>query len=217
MKFLLQIRGTKHTIQHRLDEESAETSLQQYFRDMAVPFEATRTGEWFVDVAVEFASTQGMCLQWRTDQHARVIKNVLAIPERHAKRITSMGSSEYERDVVAHMPEVSGCRITTGALSKGPHSVRYAQLYTTDKSLTYSPEAGRYGKYMSVQNAMEKTQPPKFIVELRTLYVRAIENNASHCRVELRVPISNATTVLLDFSSSLLQVSLLAFPKMVWW
>jgi hypothetical protein len=210
MKFLLQIRGTKHTIQHRLDEEFAETSLQQYFRDMAVPFEATHTGEWFVDVAVEFVSTQGMCLQWRTDQHARVIKNVLAIPERHAKRITTMGSSKYQCNVVAHMPKVSGCQITTGALSKGPHSVHYAQLYSTDKSLTYGPEGGHFGNYMSVQNAMEKTQSPKFIVELRMLYVRAIENNTSHCWIELRVPISNVTTVLLNFSSSLL-----AFPKMV--
>ena len=145
------------------------------------------------------------------------MEHALEIDRTDAIRVTKLGSSEYERDIVAHLTEISGCRITTGVRSQGPYHVRYLQLYSTDKALTYSPENGHYGKYMTVGDALEKAQRPAFTTRLRELYINAMRENASHCRIELRVPLAHAETVLLYFPLNLLERSMVAFPRKVWW
>jgi len=218
MRFLSQIRGTKHITQHALDGGHARTTIRELLDDMKLPSQTTDGGDqWYIDVGVEFSSTQGDCLQWRTDQHTCIVEHALEINRTDAVRVTKLGSSEYERDIVAHLTEISGCRITTGNRSQGPCRVRYLQLYPTDKALTYSPENGHYGKYMTVDDALAKAQPPAFTTRLRGLYINAMRENASHCRIELRVPLAHAETVLLNFPPNLLERSIVAFPRKVWW
>src|SRR6266508_2740550 len=202
MRFLLQVRGIKHTTQHQLDEDAAELAIHYPpWNDI----DADADDLWFADIGVEITSERGDCLQWRTDRHAQVVKHALQISEANATRITSLGSGEYERDVVAHLLQVSECRIKTGSRSQGFYRARYVQLYTTDKALTYSPEGGHYGKFMQVSDALTKNQPPTFTTKLRQLYIHAMDRNASHCRIELRVPLARGTKVLLNFPRHLLE------------
>ncbi len=223
MRFLLQVRGIKHTTQHQLDEDAAELAFQELFRELGIHYppwndiDADADDLWFADIGVEITSERGDCLQWRTDRHAQVVKHALQISEANATRITSLGSGEYERDVVAHLLQVSECRIKTGSRSQGFYRARYVQLYTTDKALTYSPEGGHYGKFMQVSDALTKNQPPTFTTKLRQLYIHAMDRNASHCRIELRVPLARGTKVLLNFPRHLLESSMVSFPKLVWW
>ena len=216
MRFLLQVRGMKHTTQHGLGQ--ADVALNQLFREIKIPLQdALGSGTWYVNVGVEFSSVSRDCLQWRTDHHVQMVELALEIDRANAVRITKLGSSQYQRDFVAHLTEVSGCRISTGSHSEGPHGIRSLQLYTTDKALTYSPDNGHYGKYITVSDALAKKQPPVLTTKLRELYIHAMEKNASHCRIEVWVPLAHAMAVLLHFPHNLLESSMLSFPKTVWW
>lgn len=112
--FLLQVRGTKHTTSHGLSANSAEQALDHFFNEISIPMHAAEDGEWWIDVGVEFWSELGCCLQWRTDHHGHIYQFISDTDAERANRVTKLGSSKYARDMVAHLPSVSGCRVTPG-------------------------------------------------------------------------------------------------------
>jgi hypothetical protein len=215
--FLHTIRGTKHGTQHTATSQAALMALKDYLKDADIPVAAVEMGEWWIDVALEFSSRTARCLQWKTSSHYRLVRALLDIPEDHARRITSIGSSKYSRDISSHLPSVSGFRIKPGSQAKGPYEAVYCHMYTTDKSLTYNPEGGHHGKAITMTQAMGKTQPPTFIVKLLDVYRDAIQNNASNARFEVQVPIVQSTKVLLQFAPDLIRRSLLLFSRSEWW
>jgi hypothetical protein len=211
------IRGTKHSTQHSMDAQSAELALTEYLQDAQIPEQATRQGEWWIDVAVELRSATDHCLQWRTSSHFYIVKEVLDISPEDANRITSVKSSKYARDLASHLTGVSGCRIEPGVRAQGPLEATYFQMYTTDKALTYNPEGGHHGKAITMEHAMSSTQPPAFIERLLNLYTSACENNSSNARIEVRVPFARAKTALVRLKIDTLRTSLLSFTRAEWW
>src|SRR4029077_16246075 len=115
-----------------LQQESGRQALYRYLDENHIPHHATRIGQWWIDVGLEFRSDFGHCLQWRTDCHRFVYHLVSETDVDNATRVTSPGSSKYYRDMVAHLPLVSGCRVTPGIRAAGCHNIKYFQLYTTD-------------------------------------------------------------------------------------
>lgn len=92
-------------------------------------------------------------------------------------------------------------------------------MYSTDKSLTYNPEGIFFSKAMYCVEAIGKVQPPSFTESLYHLYRNASisgDSNAS-ARIEVRVPIRHARTVLTNLSHELVQRSLVAFTNESWW
>jgi hypothetical protein len=215
--FLHTIRGTKHGTQHSWDAESAKIALHEYLLDARIPLVATEEGTWWIDVAVEISSDEGACLQWRTSSHFHVVQEVLRISHNHAKRITSIGSSKYARDLVSHLTAVSGCRIEPGIRACGRFQAAYVQMYTTDKAITYNPEGIHHAKSITINDAMGRTQPPSFATGLFGVYKDAVENNSSNARVEVRVPLDFADSVLLGLNINLIRDSLLSFTPGEWW
>jgi hypothetical protein len=217
--FAYQIRGTKHATTHGMDNRAAMMGLQELVRDSSIPLlQMTREARssWWIDVGLEISSNTA-CLQWRTDSHFHVIQHVLNIDAHEANRITSLGSSKYERDLTAHLSGVSGCRITPGIQARGPFEVAYAQMYTTDKAITYCPEGQHKGKTLDGRDAVGATIPPSFCSGLYNVYAYATATNSSKARIELRVPFSFALDVLIDFPDAIIRNSLLAFTPNVWW
>ena len=211
------VRGTKNGTKHSLDDHSVSVALREYLASIHLSANILEAdGEWYIDVGVEFSS-EDHCLQWRTTSHYHMVMDVLDIPDTHASRITTLGSSKYERDIASHLPAVSGCRIEPGVRAEGPFEVVYYQQYTNEKSLTYNPEKGHHGKAITIKEAMGKTQPPKFSTDLYELYLKATDTNSSNACVEVRVPFIHATTVLLYFDQDVVNTSLLSFTRQTWW
>lgn len=133
---LHQIQGVKNANLHRPEPQSAQLALDAFLQKNALVHQRLHTGRWFIDVGLEIYSQEGQCLAWRTDSHTEIVGDILQINETHANRITTLGSSQYARDMTSHMPALSGCRIKPGESAKGPYSAHYLQLYLTDKSVT---------------------------------------------------------------------------------
>lgn len=215
--FLLQIRGTKHGTSHGLHAQGAREGLDDYLRENHIPRHATEIGKWWIDVGLVFRSDIGHCLQWRTDSHRYVYHFTSSTDVENATRVTLPGSSKYSRDMVSHLPLVSGCRVAPGVRAAGCHELQYFQLYTTDKALTYNPEGRNHGKTLKSTQALGSTHPTPFGDGLYKVYTDAITSNASHARLEVRVPYGRALDVLLFFPTGLMRNSLLSFTKTTWW
>jgi hypothetical protein len=214
--FLHQIRGVKNSSQHTPRREASKTSLEEWLQANSLDEQDLLLGEWWVDVGLQISSGIGECLAWRTDSHFHLVEEVLQISTYHAHRITAISSSKYARDMTSHLTEVSGCRISPGARAEGPFSVKYLQLYTTDKSLTYRQDNGHHGKYLTCRDVLAG-KAEGYCQNLYNVYIAAIKDNFSLARVEVRVPLRHATEVLLDLRREAICRWLVSFPRVVWW
>ncbi|TFK62821.1 hypothetical protein BDN72DRAFT_902928 [Pluteus cervinus] len=220
IEFLHQIRGVKHATTHAVDEESAVSALDRFMTQNGLGEhleEMAASGDWWIDVGLEISSMAKDCVAWRTDSHYRIVRKALGINSANAERITRPGSSKYVRDVTSHLPAVAGCRIAPGVRAQGDAEIKYVQLYTTDKSLIYHPDGqGHFGKIMTGRDVLEK-KDQAYIENLYGVYINAIDSNHSLARIELRTPIKEAHSILLDLDDDLIRRSLVVFPGKEWW
>jgi len=215
--FLHQIRGLKDSTHHSVSRDAADQALDEFLTAESLDRETLMsTGTWWIDVGIQVMSSNKDCLAWRMDSHGHIVKEVCNLSAEHAQRLTSIGSSQYTRDMTSHLPQVSGCRIAPGIQGRGPHQVAYVQLYCTDKSLTYRVDGKHYGKFITCSDVV-KGKADKFINSLYALYINAIDNNNAHARIELRVPVRFATDVLLDLDEDVICAALVSFPSVEWW
>lgn len=222
--FLHQLRGLKTTSQH--NDAFANQALQKFLRDNDLDYDdLTANGCWWVDSAVEVSSValHIKSLAWRTDSHYHLVRDLMRLRNQTADRITKPGSSQYTRDMLAHLPSVSGCRIAPGVRARGPYQVRYYQQYTTDKGLTYTlptRNAYAYGygfsKQLLVVDVVKGTQS-EYIDGLYILYRNAAAVAAAKARLEVRVPLEYADKILLDITPEFIQNALVAFDITVFW
>ena len=98
---------------------------------------------------------------------------------------------------------------------KGPWSVEYIQLYTTDKAVIYHLERGRHSKFMTGNEAIEGN-PPKFLTELYKVFYNCREKVDCAARIEVRVPLESGHRVLLGLPPHIMATSLVVFPRKVW-
>ncbi|KDQ22060.1 hypothetical protein PLEOSDRAFT_1108039 [Pleurotus ostreatus PC15] len=215
--FLHEIRGVKHGSGHSVGADAADRTLGDWLADHDLSREEMgESGTWYIDVGVEFVSLEERCLAWRTDSHRHIVEAVISIPENRAASISRPGSSKYTRDMVSHMPSISGCRISPGLHTRGPYDVRYFQLYTTDKALTYRPEGYHRGKFITPSDIL-KGKVDTFIEGLYDTYSNAASRNWSLARMEVRVPLEHAEEVLLLQHLSAARTWLISFHKKVFW
>jgi hypothetical protein len=170
----------------------------------------------FVDVALTVVSDNGKCLAWQTISHFGLVREVLGLSNQTAIRITSLGSSKYTRDMTSHLPEVSGWRIAPGVRAAGKYDCCYFQGYTTDKALTARPEKGHHAKFLECPDVF-KGKADGWIESLYQLNINAIKSNLSTARMEVRVPLSKAKSVLLNVDEELLRSSLIKVHPTIWW
>ena len=214
--FLHQIRGVKSSNGHSLTSAAAKSALEHLFTLNFLDEDAILGGDWWIDVGLEISSTAGQCLAWRTDSHYYIAQDALDISDSHASRITHPGSSKYQRDMTSHLTSVSGCRISPGIRAEGPYNVRYFQMYTTDKSITYRPEGTHFGKFLRGEDIV-KGKADDYCRNLYELYRQATDKNPSLARLGIRVPIVYASDVLLAMDISRIRDSLVIFDPTVWW
>lgn len=214
--FLHQIRGVKHSTSHSPEPAAADAAFHDFLEQQGLSYgRINRHGTWYVDIGVEFSSPYGRCLAWRTDSHSDMVQEACELGEEESRRLTHIGSSKYARDLVSHLPAVSGCRITTGRYH-GPYDIAYMQLYTTDKALTYRPDRATFGKTITAEQIL-RGKAPAYLQSLITLYNNARETSDGHARVEVRVSIFSATKVLVNLDEDLIRTCLVSIARDVWW
>lgn len=215
--FLHQIRGVKHSTTHSTTARAASEALSKFLTSNSLPIILLNAPHsWWLDAALEFNSKAGNCVAWRTDSHYHVVRAVTGISEYQAQRITKPGSSKYTRDMTSHLTQVSGCRIAPGAQARGPYDIAYIQMYTTDKSLTFRQDQGRYGKFITCERIL-KGKATAYIDQLYELYTHAIDNNYSLARIEIRLPLRHGYRALVSLDGNLIYNSLVSVPTDFWW
>ncbi|KAF8889789.1 hypothetical protein BD779DRAFT_1438914 [Infundibulicybe gibba] len=214
--FLHQVRGTKSATTHDPVEDESSFALDAFLEANSIHQRIQGKESWWIDVGVECIDSKG-CLLWRTDSHGHVVQHISGITDRQAGQITSPGSSAYQQDLTSHLTAVSGCRITPGSRTRGPHQIMYIQMYTTEKSLVYNPDGRHHGKAMTGMGAIEFKAEPSFCRSLYELYRNARSRINSHARLEVRVPIKSAKTVLLNIPPEVLRQSLVGLHSTTLW
>ena len=213
-KFMWQVRGTKLGQYHANDAESAQAAFEDFTESLL-----THTGQWWTDIGIEI-SHPAQAFLWRTDAHAYLLQSVLNVSEATAAIQTNPGRRGYARDINAHLPAISGCRIDFYDGGIGEFECAYFQMYTTDKSVIYHPEQGRHGKFITASMAMNADKPtcvPQHCVGLMNVYQDAQDNIPCNARIEVRVPIQFASTAMVSLSQAAIVRSLLKLPSTWWW
>ncbi|KAG7098026.1 hypothetical protein E1B28_000002 [Marasmius oreades] len=213
--FIHTVRGVKLSSFHTPTPEMANRAFLGLLQNVSIPLENTIEGQWFVDVGLEFRSPDGHTVQWTARSHSTVVASFLQVSDDAANRMTRLGSSRYERDIVSHLTGIAGCRIEPRA-SGGPYDVQYLQLYSTDKNVTYSPEGRHHGKAIPMAKALEDQQPCKFLEDLYDSYAASV-TIAAHARIEVRVSLDYVTQVLMDIPVTAIRGSLAVFDTETWW
>lgn len=89
-------------------------------------------------------------------------------------------------------------------------------MYTTDKALTYLVRNGHHSKYLEYMSPIIGTAAT-FCDNLYNAYTDAQNRNDVAARVEVRIPLVNAETVLLDIPNDLIKRSIVNFHRIRWW
>jgi hypothetical protein len=101
-------------------------------------------------------------------------------------------------------------------IERNPYEIAYMQMYTTDKSVTFHQAGRRHAKYLKATDALKGT-PPVYCAGLYEAYRQAQNMNDCAARLEVRIPIDHAETVLTTFPNALIKQCLLNFKREKWW
>lgn len=211
MVFQVQVQGVKDLYQHARQHHAADSQLDTLLQ----PYDTSK-GLWWIDVGLDIYMPDYV-LQWRTTSHPNVIAHALRIPLETARRACHISKRGYHRDISAHLPDLSGCRVALKPREGGEVQAAYGQLYSSDKNLQAHKSRHSSAKLITGHMAI-KGQPPGIFIEFYSMNQEAAASLSVSVRIELRVPLHHERSVLMEaFPEWLLNASLLIFKRRVWW
>lgn len=137
--FVHELRGTKGASHHNpQDAKQRQQALDSVFHlfDMS----HIRPEDWVVDVALEI-QCEGHVLQWLTKGHRHLLQFLLPSTPLHKIDSILASQSQYHLDLSAQLEDIGGFRAHPGSRGKDDN-VRYINVYSTDKSVTYQLHDG---------------------------------------------------------------------------
>ncbi|EKM81403.1 hypothetical protein AGABI1DRAFT_125793 [Agaricus bisporus var. burnettii JB137-S8] len=204
------IHEMKHA--HVPSDESSESTLDRYLYDCGIHPDTFPTGEWYLDVGLEVTSRRRLCLQWMTSAHSVLAKEALrSIDDDDAASLTCFGADGYFRDVVNHLDEVSGFCFFPGS-TRFPGGCKVVRAYTTDEDILGGDNAARC---LTLKEVFQE-RFVQFLPTIETLIdtcVSARGEKPSKARLEVRVPLHHAHSVLLDVDPNFRLTRLLAINE----
>lgn len=209
--FQVQVQGVKDLYHHRRTHSSAEKQLKKLLK----PYDPAK-GSWWIDVGMDIYM-ENFVLQWRTTGHASVFAHVLRISQEVANRTCHLGRQNYHRDISAHLPDLSGCRVSFKRSEGGEVEAAGAQLYGSDKHLLSHKSKNASAKMITGPMGI-KGQPPAIFTDFYSMHIEAASTLSVSARIELRVPLHRERDVFMEpLPEWLLNASLLVFKRHTWW
>jgi hypothetical protein len=197
------------------NEEDREHSLET----MLSVLDLTRIDQnrWYLDVAMQYG-LPGHVVTWKSRTHHRILRHVF--PDEDAHALTE--KSTFMEDHLMHLQEVSGFRADSSRW--GDQTVSYIQAYTTDKSPFYQLHQGKY-RMRRPAELLESKSLGTLIDDLAETSNVLIQCSGTQgmdpqngcARIEVRIPLSMATTDKVRLPERLLQRCLYAVPSWQWW
>jgi hypothetical protein len=169
-------------------------------------------GDWYIDVGLEFI-LRDRALLWSTHAHSSILVEALGIPRREADAIIS-NPWKYTQDMNTHLTTLSGFRVELE--DKGQVSAAYLQAYTSDKSQTYNPQKGKYGKTLTPRVAF-RGDPPAWCQSLLNLYHDTALRTDVAARIEVHCPLRFVEGCLVSFGQAVIDDSLISYRHEIWW
>ncbi|EJF55644.1 hypothetical protein DICSQDRAFT_20297, partial [Dichomitus squalens LYAD-421 SS1] len=220
--FELEAKGVKGTSIHNpSDEERRRDALETVLDPLditLIPDEELRT-RWYVDVALE-VHQPGHVMQWLTDAHPRLIRH--ALPHVNATRARELTRSKlYACDLSGHLTDLSGFRLEPRSYGTRDR-VTYANVYTTDKNVTYQLNGGLFRRHTSVDLYPNKLD--KLLQDIDAISTTfhdcaggqgVLQDGAA--RFEVRVNIAYALFTHTTLPNDLIRHSVLPIPSRLWW
>ena len=211
-----ELRGTKGQTAHDpFDEQERSDAMDEFFDFLKM--EAIEDGEWWVDIGLEIAK-QGSVLQWLESGHRELLTSCLPLlTEAQINRI-KRPSQRFQVDAAATLYDLAGFRFETKSSGR-LDQVKYINVYTTDKTVTYQLHSGLYRRRGCEDLLPKKIE--RLLADLssmsRTFGACAKERQEGSARVELRVPLARSLHVLSSFPQSLMNQTLVEVPHADWW
>ncbi|TFK16729.1 hypothetical protein FA15DRAFT_711465 [Coprinopsis marcescibilis] len=219
--FLHEIRGLKSASYHAHDELAAEEALEEFWGDHCVDPEALENPQChcWIDIGGEVSSNHPdgpKCLAWLAEAHPNLLIEVAKLSRRRANALTVVGNGKYYRDPTSHFIDLCGFRAMPGVRSQGPYKMVYCQAYQTCKSVTAIHDGNDFAKRITV-NDMLTSKKATYIDNLIDLYEASQHRVVSCARIEVRVPLRYANTVMLGLNPSVFRDSLASIDVADWW
>jgi hypothetical protein len=216
-----ELRGTKGaTIHNGRDEDERRLAMDELFEHVDV--DSLNDEEWHVDVALTI-SVPGHVVTWRESSHHELLSHL--IPTASVQQISRLihNKARFHLDRALQIKEFAGFRATTTNCAWAP-GLSYVQAYSTEKNVTYSLNPGVFRRRQA-KELLQKETEDRIIKDMDVMSnvffecagEAEVEGRDGCARLEIRVPLADAMNSLSTLPEELIQRSVVAVERRVWW
>jgi hypothetical protein len=216
-----ELRGTKGaTIHNGRDENERRLAMDDLFEHVDV--DSLNAEQWHVDVAVTI-SVPGHVVTWRESSHHELLSHLM--PAASAQQISRLmnNKARFHLDRTLQIKEFAGFRATTANFA-GASDLIYGQAYCTEKNVTYSLNPGVFRRRQA-KELLQKETEDKIIKDMDVMSniffecagEGEVEGRDGCARLEIRVPLTDALDSLSTLPNELIERTVVAIPRRVWW
>lgn len=219
--FLHEFRGTKSSSHHDPENADERKASLESVLDL-FDLQLLNPDQWVIDVGLEIRQ-EGRMLQWLTEGHRRTLTYLL--PSASEEKISAIleSSTQYKCDITSQLGDLGGYRSSPGSRGKAD-KVSYINTYTTEKSATYQLHEGIFRRrkpwHLFPSGISQFLKDMKCIGNIFQSCAGddtnglGLEGNA---RMEIRVPLGLANTVLIHLPYNVIETALASFrPQTLW-
>lgn len=142
--FVHELRGVKNQSEHDAGVEggavdSWDSCLEFLDVDKIEQEDPTGREQWYIDVALEVTAKDGQhVLQWYEGSREQLLR--IGLPNATDAQVRALAKSEKRThvDTVAQLYAFAGVRSSPGKNMERRDQVKYLNIYTTDKEITYT-------------------------------------------------------------------------------
>ncbi|KAG2129248.1 uncharacterized protein EDB93DRAFT_1095501, partial [Suillus bovinus] len=216
-----ELRGTKGaTIHNGRDEDERRLAMEELFEHVDV--DSLNAEQWHVDVGLTI-SVPGHIVTWRESSHHELLSHLM--PAASAQQISRLinNKARFHLDRTLQIKEFAGFRATT-ARCAGASGLSYVQAYCTEKNVTYSLNPGVFRRRQA-QELLQKETEDRILKDMdvmSNIFFECagegdVEGRDGCARLEIRVPLADAMNSLYTLPEELIQRSVIAIDRRVWW
>ncbi|KAG1765187.1 hypothetical protein EV702DRAFT_981668 [Suillus placidus] len=219
--FVHELRGTKGgTIHNRENDWERHMAFQDMFEHVEI--DDLNPQEWLVDVALT-VGVEGHVTTWRESCHQDLLRHLmpLACPRKVAALTRNKNKFHFDRTL--QIKELAGFRATTSNFAGGD-GIAYVQAYCTEKNVTYQLNPGVFRR-RQLKELLDKKTEQKIVEDLDVMsqifYECAgegdVEGRDGCARLETHVPLDKAQDSLVTLPHELIERSVVAINRRIWW